>query len=230
MLNLFYSLLKTEEGQLELENGGKILGIEINVSTWNNIINYNNIEIKTLELKNKIPYGYEEDEEYSNNNKTNIYIIKHNLNVKIQLKENFPEFYILKSYNFIPNCEENKFIFKLYNLDGEDGVGTECISGESTSFELELNVQSDYQGYINRWMILSFEGVQQHSQLSSTTSTCYLAVRISGNVLNESHEKILKSLNVDAAPFIPQIAKSYFDDDEVIIIIFLFLFSSSCFL
>jgi hypothetical protein len=135
--------------------------------------------------------------------------------ISIDIKENFdgPETYRLTSCLFLPNCDSEDFQYLLTHSDGSDAVGSEIPSGEVTDLELRLVLRPDYHGYLNRWMILVFEGVQQHTQLSSTISKCVMSTRIAGCVRNESQDKVTKSLSTDAAPFIPQVAASYFDSE-----------------
>jgi hypothetical protein len=133
----------------------------------------------------------------------------------LDIQENFdgPETYRLVSCFFLPNCEVENFAYLITHPDGTEAVGTEIPSGEITDLELRLTLQPDYHGYLNRWMILVFEGVQQHTQLSSTISRCVMSTKIAGCVRNESQERVVKSLSTDAAPFIPQIATTYFDSE-----------------
>jgi hypothetical protein len=51
------NLLRTEAGQKELQEGGSYFGIEIKTPHWNNIIDYGNVQSRTLPLEDTIPIG-----------------------------------------------------------------------------------------------------------------------------------------------------------------------------
>jgi hypothetical protein len=206
--SIILELLKTETGQKELQDGGFYFGIEIQTQAWNNTIDYGILQYHSLAVKDQIPIGYEECE-----TEKPIRQAIQQFTIDINSNHQGPETYQIVSCIFLPTTELEAIDYVLTHPDGSDAIGSEIPSGESTEMELRLNISSDYQGYVNRWMILTFEGVQQHTQLSSTISRCVMSVRISGCIRNEFQAKVVKSLSVDAAPFIPQIATTYFDTE-----------------
>ena len=215
MSNLITSLLKTEKGQIELENGGKPFGIKIiptsSSSSLYSIIDFQNLNFNSLEMVDLIPLGYEEEEISINKLKRKSI---ERITVTIERKENSPLSYKLISYSFLPSCDINTFEYYLsHSNSGQNARGIDCLTNESTSFDLEVHIHPNYEGYLNTWMILEFEGIHYYNQISSITSRCYISIRISGNVINESITKNTKELSIEAAPFIPQLAKTYFDSE-----------------
>jgi hypothetical protein len=204
--NTIIELLKTESGQRELQDGGYYFGIEIKTKTWNNTIDYGTLQYHSLAVKDQVPIGYEECI-----TEKPIREAIQQFTIDIKLNHQGPETYQIVSCTFLPTSEPDTLDYVLIHPDGSEAIGSEIPSGESTEMELRLNIFPDYQGYVNRWMILTFEGVQQHTQLSSTISRCVMSVRICGCIRNEFQAKVAKSLSTDAAPFIPQIATTYFD-------------------
>ena len=164
--NVILELLKTESGQKELQAGGSYFGIEIQTQTWNNLLDYGTLQYHSLPLKDPIPIGYEE----CAINEIPIRQAIQQLTINIQTNHQGPETYQILSCTFLPTPEEECLDYILTHLDGSDAIGSDIPSGGSTVMELRLNVSSEYQGYVNRWMILTFEGIQQHTQLSSSTS------------------------------------------------------------
>jgi hypothetical protein len=201
-------LLGSEGGIKMLLDSGKELGIKIKANTWSNILDFGVFSSDTL--VSSVPLGYEEIQSEEGEK----YLFQ-SINLCLDASRiGSVDAFTLNSYQSLPNKKEDTFRIQLVTEEGDDATTLTLRAGDELNLHVRLMIHPQYtRGHINEFLLLSFRGQTSHSPVSMSYAECTVGLRVQGTLMSPNEVVISQQLSAEAAPFAPQIALTYFDQN-----------------
>lgn len=206
------------------EEDHKIKEIDFNNQS---IINFETISIDCIPYEIEIPLGYEEYEKENwkspHKLERDVYLLfdKNENNNFINTNNSF----IIKDVRFYPENSIGQPILSIYQknkvklentndeeFNEEDLIGLEINKGDIRQLGVKLIIPATHEGYLGRWIVLTFQSSSNLSLVASVNFTFNMAIRVTGCVTKNSLKDGIKNLvSADAKKFIPKDLLNYFD-------------------
>jgi hypothetical protein len=161
------------------------------------------------------------------------------IDISLELTEapKMPSRYVINMYAVLPAPDPDTFHVELLCPDGDDAAGFEISTNSVTELGLLISLQPTFRGHINHVFVLYVEGACQISPACTSVYKCVVGVLIRGSVIDSDTVTFARHLSIDARPFMPRSATSYFDNnvsnlifnyDECIVTHTIYVRSVSC--
>lgn len=144
------------------------------------------------------------------------------VHLKLNKIRNMPSAYTLMAYEVLPLPNPDLYQMELILPDGDDATGCEILPDFPQELGLRISIQPSFHGHIYQLIIFHIEGKLIISPTCVSICKCAVGVLVRGSVVDSGTVAFSKQLSIDAKPFMPQIAVSYFDN-KVRLVLFLCL-------
>lgn len=174
-------------------------------------MDFGQLLVNELESTNPTPLGYELCARGLDTR-----ICSQELLIKVSPpSEMLPSSFKLASWRCLPTCDDAEFTVHLMGPNFSEAVGTNVGSMSFSAYDVVIYINADFHGYINRWLLLQFEGTRHYNSTSSASFSSIISLRINASVLSNQQQRLLSTLSAEARPFVPRQALEYFDSEVI---------------
>ena len=173
------ALLSTAEGIRTLQNGSNVFGIRVFAiaSKTNNCVDYGVTTLEDWVSEVTAPRGYEALQDSTTMTMDQIVSITH--------ENHDPVPVVISDFRVLPRDTVGRPQFKLVEAgyDGEDetpAIGKVIRAGHSIQLRLRCSIKHGFEGFLGRWIIISFTKTQKISSTCLNRLEFKMCLRVGG--------------------------------------------------